>query len=47
MEKSYGRVQAYARSKLANVLFTRGLAKRLEESKVRVYGCFFGGCLLK
>lgn len=29
-EKSYNKSKAYAQSKLANVLFTRSLAKRLE-----------------
>lgn len=35
-EKSYSRIGAYSQSKLANVLFTRELAKRLEGSGVTV-----------
>src|SRR5439155_23672945 len=33
-EEGYGQFRAYARSKLANVLFTRELARRLEGSRV-------------
>nr|XP_057916099.1 retinol dehydrogenase 11-like [Doryrhamphus excisus] len=36
-EKSYHPVRAYAQSKLANVLFTRELAKRMEVMGVMVY----------
>ena len=35
-EKSYDRWQAYGQSKLANILFTRSLAKRLEGTNVTV-----------
>ena len=35
-EKSYSSIAAYCQSKLANVLFTRELAKRLEGTKVTV-----------
>ncbi|EDW89216.1 retinol dehydrogenase 12 [Drosophila yakuba] len=35
-EKSYDRKMAYCQSKLANILFTRELAKRLEGTKVTV-----------
>ncbi|HYW75303.1 MAG TPA: SDR family oxidoreductase [Gammaproteobacteria bacterium] len=36
MEKDYGILRAYARSKLCNVLFTRELARRLEGTNVTV-----------
>ncbi|XP_043960037.1 retinol dehydrogenase 12, like [Gambusia affinis] len=36
-EKSYNKSKAYAQSKLANVLFTRSLAKRLEGTGVTTY----------
>ncbi|XP_062848260.1 retinol dehydrogenase 12, like isoform X1 [Trichomycterus rosablanca] len=36
-EKSYDRTKAYSQSKLANVLFTRSLAKRLEGTGVTTY----------
>lgn len=36
-ERRYGRVSAYCQSKLANLLFTRRLAKRLEGTGVTVY----------
>lgn len=29
-EKSYGRIEAYAQSKLANILFSRELSRRLQ-----------------
>jgi retinol dehydrogenase 12 len=35
-EKSYNRVNCYSQSKLANILFTRELAKRLKGSRVTV-----------
>lgn len=35
-EKSYSEVHCYSQSKLANVLFTRELARRLEDSQVTV-----------
>ncbi|XP_056415415.1 retinol dehydrogenase 14 [Hyla sarda] len=35
-EKSYGRSAAYSRSKLANILFTRELARRLEGTGVTI-----------
>lgn len=43
-EKSYDKKKAYSQSKLANILFTRSLAKRLEgqfhlsSSKCRFFG---------
>ncbi len=42
MEKGYGTFKAYSRSKLANILFTRELAKRLEGTKVTVNACHPG-----
>ncbi|TRZ02621.1 hypothetical protein DNTS_018260 [Danionella cerebrum] len=36
-EKSYDKQKAYSQSKLANILFTRSLAKRLEGSGVTAY----------
>ncbi|XP_076827964.1 retinol dehydrogenase 12, like isoform X2 [Brachyhypopomus gauderio] len=36
-EKSYDKSKAYSQSKLANVLFTRSLAKKLQGSGVSVY----------
>uniref|UniRef100_A0A6B2E6Y8 Putative dehydrogenase with different specificities related to short-chain alcohol dehydrogenase n=1 Tax=Phlebotomus kandelakii TaxID=1109342 RepID=A0A6B2E6Y8_9DIPT len=35
-DKSYNRITAYSQSKLANILFTRELAKRLEGTRVTV-----------
>ncbi|XP_055689613.1 retinol dehydrogenase 14-like isoform X1 [Lutzomyia longipalpis] len=35
-DKSYNRISAYGQSKLANILFTRELARRLEGTKVTV-----------
>ena len=35
-EKSYSKIVAYAQSKLANILFTKALAKRLEGTNVTV-----------
>ncbi|XP_014251574.1 retinol dehydrogenase 11-like [Cimex lectularius] len=37
LEKSYGPLLAYSRSKLANILFTRELAHRLKDTLVNVY----------
>jgi short-subunit dehydrogenase involved in D-alanine esterification of teichoic acids len=34
---SYSPIKAYSRSKLANVLFTRELAKRLKDTNVKTY----------
>lgn len=42
MEKGYGTFKAYSRSKLANILFTRELAKRLEGTVVTVNACHPG-----
>ncbi|KAG7526193.1 hypothetical protein JOB18_037906 [Solea senegalensis] len=36
-EKSYSKMTAYSQSKLANILFTRSLAKRLEGTGVTAY----------
>jgi NAD(P)-dependent dehydrogenase (short-subunit alcohol dehydrogenase family) len=36
-EKSYGPLQNYANSKLANVLFTKELARQLEGTRVTTY----------
>lgn len=36
-EKSYNKLEAYARSKLANVMFTKELAKRLKGTSVKTY----------
>ncbi|XP_020786379.2 retinol dehydrogenase 12, like [Boleophthalmus pectinirostris] len=36
-EKSYDKQKAYSQSKLANVLFTRSLAKRLQDTDVSAY----------
>ena len=37
MENNYDAMKAYAQSKLANVLFTRELAKRIKGTNIRVY----------
>ncbi|XP_022107016.1 uncharacterized protein LOC110988085 [Acanthaster planci] len=42
-EHSYGRLQAYMRSKLANVLFSKELARRTKDSGVSVYCVNPGG----
>lgn len=41
-EKSYGRVKAYGQSKLANVLFSRELSKKLAGTGVTVNSCHPG-----
>ncbi|XP_025766393.1 retinol dehydrogenase 12 [Oreochromis niloticus] len=41
-EKHYNKNKAYAQSKLANVLFTRSLAKRLEGTGVTTYSLYPG-----
>ena len=43
LTKSYGGMQAYGRSKLANIYFTRELARRLEGSGVTVNAVHPGG----
>lgn len=43
MEKSYGKYKAYAHSKLANILFTRALAKRLTGTGVVTNSLHPGG----
>eukprot|EP00434_Breviolum_minutum_P037963 symbB.v1.2.033662.t1/scaffold4214.1/size43011/4 len=42
-EAAYSPFKAYARSKLANVLFTRALARRMEDKKVYANVCHPGG----
>jgi NAD(P)-dependent dehydrogenase (short-subunit alcohol dehydrogenase family) len=42
LEKSYGGIRAYSQSKLANILFTRELAKRLAGTQVTA-NCFHPG----
>ncbi|KAM7350184.1 retinol dehydrogenase 13-like [Cochliomyia hominivorax] len=44
LEKHYTRFGAYCRSKLANILFTRKLAKMLKDSQVTV-NCLHPGCV--
>lgn len=41
-EKSYNKLKAYGRSKLANILFAKELAKRLEGTGVTVNSCHPG-----
>ena len=41
--KEYNRIAAYARSKLANIMFTRELAKQLEGTGVTTYSPHPGG----
>lgn len=42
LDKSYNQYQAYFQSKLANILFTRTLAKRLQSTGIFEYNiCFF------
>ena len=43
LTKSYGGMQAYGRSKLANIYFTRELARRLEGTSVTVNALHPGG----
>lgn len=43
MQAFYSPFKAYGRSKLANVLFTRALARRLKEKKVYANVCHPGG----
>ncbi len=43
LTNSYGGMQAYGRSKLANIYFTRELARRLEDSGVTVNALHPGG----
>ena len=45
-EKNYGPYKAYAQSKLANVLFTRELAKRMKGTNIRVYALHPGKLIL-
>ena len=45
-EKDYGPFKAYARSKLANVLFTRELAKRIKGTNIRVYAVHPGQLII-
>ena len=42
-EKSYGKMKAYGQSKLANILFSRELSKRLSGTSVTVNSCHPGG----
>lgn len=42
LEKGYNVVKAYGQSKLANVLFTREMAKRLQDQKITVNCCHPG-----
>src|SRR5262249_28260121 len=42
IKRNYGMMRAYGRSKLANILFTRSLAKRLDGTGV-VANCFHPG----
>ena len=42
LESGYNSFTAYARSKLANILFTKELTKRLKGSNVRTYACHPG-----
>lgn len=41
-DKSYGKIKAYAQSKLANILFTQELARRLHGSGVTANSCHPG-----
>ncbi len=42
LEEKYNVIKAYSQSKLANILFTRELAKRLFDRKISVNSCFPG-----
>lgn len=42
LERSYGGIRAYSQSKLANILFTRELARRLADTQVTA-NCFHPG----
>ena len=44
-EADYHPFKAYARSKLANVLFTRALARRLSDKSVFANSCHPGGIM--
>lgn len=41
-EKSYNKYKAYSQSKLANILFVKGLVKRLDGTGVTVNACHPG-----
>lgn len=45
-EKSYNKLTAYGQSKLANILFAKELAKRLEGTGVTTYSCHPGDDIL-
>ena len=45
-EKNYDAMKAYAQSKLANILFTRELAKRMKGTNIRVYAVHPGKLII-